>query len=54
MAETLLRHMPKERIKDVIYFNPDDITRPIGMNLLELPEGLSDDDLLREKDAVTE
>ena len=54
MAETLLRHMPKERMKDVIYFNPDDITRPIGMNLLELPEGLSDDDLLREKDAVTE
>ncbi|NCU38788.1 hypothetical protein EOL96_07105 [Candidatus Saccharibacteria bacterium] len=54
MAETILRHMPKERIKDVIYFNPDDITRPIGMNLLELPEGLSDDDLLREKDAVTE
>jgi hypothetical protein len=54
MAETILRHMPKERIKDVIYFNPDDITKPIGMNLLELPEGLSDDDLLREKDAVTE
>lgn len=54
MAETILRHMPRERIKDVIYFNPDDIARPIGMNLLELPAGLSDDDLLREKDAVTE
>ena len=54
MAETILRHMPRERIKDVIYFNPDDIARPIGMNLLELPDGLSDDDLLREKDAVTE
>lgn len=54
MAETLLRHVPKDRIKDVIYFNPDDITRPIGMNLLEVPEGLTEDELIQEKDLVTE
>lgn len=54
MAETLLRHIPKDRIKDVIYFNPDDITRPIGMNLLEIPEGLTEDEEIREKDLVTE
>jgi hypothetical protein len=54
LAETLLHYVPKDRIKDVIYFNPDDITHPIGMNLLELPEGLAGDDLLREKDLVTE
>lgn len=54
LAETLLKHIPQNRINDVIYFNPDDISYPIGMNLLELPEGLSGDDLLREKDLVTE
>jgi len=54
LAETLLRHIPEERIKDVIYMNPDDLTHPIGVNLLELPEGLSGDELLREKDIITE
>lgn len=54
MAETLLKHIPESRIKDVIYMNPDDLTHPIGVNLLELPEGLEGDDLLREKDLITE
>ena len=54
MAETILRHIPEDRIDDVIYMNPDDLSHPIGMNLLELPEGLSGDDLLREKDVITE
>src|SRR5690606_37214414 len=53
-AETLLGYIPEERIKDVIYLNPDDLTHPIGVNLLELPEGLEGDDLLREKDIITE
>jgi hypothetical protein len=54
MAESLLRYIPKERLNDVIYFNPDDLTYPIGLNLLELTPGLSDDDSLREKELVTE
>ena len=54
MAETLLTHVPPERIKDVVYFNPDDIGYPIGLNLLELSEGLTGDELLREKDLITE
>jgi tRNA isopentenyl-2-thiomethyl-A-37 hydroxylase MiaE len=54
MAETLLHHIPEERINDVIYFNPDDLAHPIGMNLLELTPGLEGDELLREKDLVTE
>lgn len=54
MAETLLRHVPEHRTKDVVYFNPDDITRPIGMNLLEIPKGLTEDEEIREKDLVTE
>lgn len=54
LAERILRYIPTERIADVIYMNPDDLAHPIGVNLLELPEGLEGDDLLREKDRVTE
>ena len=54
LAEELLEHIPEERIKDVVYINPDDLTHPVGINLLELPQGLSGDDLVREKDLVTE
>ncbi len=54
LAEELLGHIPEDRIKDVIYINPDDLSRPVAINLLELPEGLTGDDLLREKDLVTE
>jgi len=54
LAEELLGYIPKDRIKDVVYINPDDLSHPVGINLLELPEGLSGDDLLREKDIVTE
>lgn len=54
MAEKLLRHVPAGREQDVVYFNPDDLEYPIGLNLLELPSGLTGDDLVREKDLVTE
>lgn len=54
MAEELLHHIPDERINDVVYFNPDDLSHPIGLNLLELTPGLEGDKLLREKDLVTE
>ncbi|HSX28490.1 MAG TPA: type IV secretion system DNA-binding domain-containing protein [Candidatus Saccharimonadales bacterium] len=54
LAERILRYIPKERIEDVIYMNPDDLAYPIGMNLLELSPDLTGDDLLREKDLITE
>lgn len=54
MAETLLRYIPQERINDVVYFNPDDLEYPIGLNLLELTPGLMGNELLREKDIITE
>jgi len=54
LAERILRYIPEERIDDVIYMNPDDLAHPIGMNLLELSPGLDGDDLLREKDLITE
>lgn len=54
MAETILRQVPSNRINDVIYFNPDDLEYPIGLNLLELTPGLTGNELLREKDIITE
>lgn len=54
LAETILDYVPEKRVKDVIYFNPDDLDYPIGMNLLELTPGLTGNDLLREKDLITE
>jgi hypothetical protein len=54
LAERILRYIPEERIGDVIYLNPDDLAHPIGMNLLELSPDLEGDDLLREKDLITE
>jgi hypothetical protein len=35
LAETVLRYVPKERMNDVVYFNPGDLDFPIGLNLLE-------------------
>jgi len=54
LADRILRYIPEDRIEDVIYMNPDDLAYPVGVNLLELPEGLTGDDLLREKDLITE
>lgn len=54
MARELLTHIPSERLNDVIYFNPDDLGYPVGLNLLELDPTLSGDELLREKDLITE
>ncbi len=34
-AEYVLEHVPKERADDVIIFNPSDVDRPIGLNMLE-------------------
>ena len=35
MAEKLLHYIPKERIKNVIYFNPADMEFPIAFNAIE-------------------
>ncbi|MDP6387867.1 MAG: type IV secretion system DNA-binding domain-containing protein [Candidatus Pacebacteria bacterium] len=34
-AETLLEHIPEERLKDVLYFAPFDLERPISFNVME-------------------
>ncbi|MFH2013769.1 MAG: type IV secretion system DNA-binding domain-containing protein [Patescibacteria group bacterium] len=33
--ENILENIPLERIEDVVYFDPSDIERPVGLNLLE-------------------
>lgn len=35
VVENLLANIPKERVEDVIYFNPGDLDNPIGLNLFE-------------------
>ncbi|MDP3955141.1 MAG: type IV secretion system DNA-binding domain-containing protein [bacterium] len=35
LAEDLLKYIPPERAEDVIYVDPSDFERPIGLNLLE-------------------
>jgi hypothetical protein len=54
LAEDLLYSVPQNRFKDCIYLNPFDISHPIGINLLELKSGLSDDELEQEKELVCE
>jgi len=34
-AEHILNRIPKERAEDVVYFDPSDIERPMGLNMLE-------------------
>ena len=35
MAEKILELIPAERVEDVIYLNPSDFERPLGLNMLE-------------------
>jgi hypothetical protein len=35
-VEDILQLMPPERAEDVIYFNPSDVDRPMGMNMMEV------------------
>jgi len=37
LVEQVLGNIPKERIDDVIVFNPSDLERPMGLNMLEAP-----------------
>lgn len=38
-VEYVLKRIPKERIEDVVYFNPSDISHPIGFNIFESTNG---------------
>lgn len=47
-AEYILNRIPKERAEDVIYFNPADTERPMGLNMLEWSTPESRDFLVQE------
>lgn len=38
LVDSVLGSVPKERIDDIIYFNPSDTERPMGLNMLEAPD----------------
>lgn len=38
LVENILKKIPRERVKDVVYFNPADSEYPMGFNVLELPD----------------
>lgn len=54
VADDLLSVIPRSRINDLVYINPIDLKYPIGINLLELTEGLDEDELELEKEVVAE
>jgi len=54
VAEDLLAIVPENRKNDLIYFDPFDIKHPIGINLLELTDGLDEDEAALEKEVVAE
>ncbi len=52
IADYLVGVVPKERLKDVVWWNPYDTKHPYGLNLLELPENLSETDMELERDLI--
>lgn len=47
-VERLLGKIPKERVEDVIYFNPSDMANPIGLNMFEYDHPDQKDFLIQE------
>lgn len=47
-VEALLGKIPKERVEDIIYFNPGDMTNPIGLNMFEFDHPDQKDFLVQE------
>lgn len=47
-AEELMGMVPKHRVEDVIYFNPGDMTNPVGLNMFEFDHPDQKDFLIQE------
>lgn len=54
VSDDLLSIIPKHRLNDLVYINPIDLKYPIGINILELTKGLSEDEAELEKEVVCE
>jgi hypothetical protein len=47
-VDALLSKVPKERVEDVIYFNPSDMDNPVGLNMFEFDHPDQKDFLVQE------
>lgn len=47
-VEALLSKVPKERVEDVVYFNPGDMANPVGLNMFEFDQPDQKDFLVQE------
>lgn len=54
LARAMIRYVPQSRLKDIIYLDPSDVSYPVGLNLMELPSGLSPERADIAKDYITE
>lgn len=54
LTDQVISVVPKNRIPDVVYFNPDDIGYPMGINLLEQTPDLTPEEALREQEFIAE
>lgn len=54
LVEDLLAVIPEIRKDEFVYINPYDMKYPVRINLLELPEGLDEDELELEKEFICE
>ena len=52
LVDAILGTIPKERIDDVVYFNPSDTERPMGLNMLEAPTESMKDFVVQEMISV--
>ena len=48
LIELILANIPKERVDDVVVFNPSDMERPMGLNMLEAPNDAMKDFAVQE------
>lgn len=52
LVEHILEQMPRERVDDVIVFDPSDTSRPMGLNMLEVAPGDDKDFAVQEMIAI--
>lgn len=52
LIEDILRRIPKERMEDVIVFNPSDTEMPVGLNMLEAKTSAEGDFAVQEMIAI--
>jgi hypothetical protein len=52
LVDTILSYVPENRMQDVIYFDPSDIERPMGLNMLEYKDDSQKDFAVQEMIAI--